>query len=194
MRTVIHEVIADIDDPAAEIVLMVHWVDDVHTELRLPGRRRGQRNSTSADIIATVRQLVLAASDDLIACNLNRNDLLTGNGNRWTRERATAMRSGYRIPVHGPAPEETEPYVNLGKAAKFIGITPKTLRIAAEAGEIDAIHPFAGRAFNLQPGCPHQPSGPKDCLARQNQTWFGRRTASGSAKPMWSNHIARWGL
>jgi len=29
----------------------------LHTEVRLPKRRRGQRNSTSADIIAAVRQL-----------------------------------------------------------------------------------------------------------------------------------------
>jgi len=37
--------------------------------------RRGQRNSTSADIIAAVAQLALIASDDLIAGLLNRNGL-----------------------------------------------------------------------------------------------------------------------
>lgn len=142
VRTVIHEVIADIDDTAAEIVLVVHWMGDIHTELRLPRRRRGQRNSTSGDIIAAVRQLVLIASDDLIAGILNRNGLLTGNGNRWTRERVTAMRSNYRIPVHRPAADGAEPHLNLSKAARFVGITPKTLRIAAEAGEIDATHPL----------------------------------------------------
>ena len=50
VRTVIHEVVADIDDEASEIVLLTHWMGGVHTELRLPRRRRGQRNSTSADI------------------------------------------------------------------------------------------------------------------------------------------------
>ena len=70
--------------------------------MRLPKRRRGQRNSTSADIIAAVRQLVLIANDDLIAGILNRNGLVTGNGNRWTRERVTSMRSHYRIPVFKP--------------------------------------------------------------------------------------------
>ena len=75
VRTVIHEVVADIDQEAAEIVLLVHWIGGVHTELRLPRRRRGQRNSTSADIIAAVRQLVLIANDDLIAGILNRNGL-----------------------------------------------------------------------------------------------------------------------
>lgn len=36
VRTVIHEVIADIDSEAAEIVLIVHWIGGVHTEMRLP--------------------------------------------------------------------------------------------------------------------------------------------------------------
>jgi hypothetical protein len=88
VRTLIHEVIADIDQKAAEIILLVHWVGGVHSEIRLPKRRRGQRNSTSADVIAAVRQLVLIAKDDLIAGILNRNGLTTGHGNRWTRERA----------------------------------------------------------------------------------------------------------
>ncbi|MER8911874.1 hypothetical protein NKH99_30240 [Mesorhizobium sp. M0854] len=60
VRTVIHEVVTDIDEEVSEIVLLIHWIG-VHTELRLPRRRRGQRNSTSADILAAVRRLVLIA-------------------------------------------------------------------------------------------------------------------------------------
>jgi hypothetical protein len=40
VRTVIQEVIADIDDAASEIVLLVHWMGGAHTEIRLPKRRR----------------------------------------------------------------------------------------------------------------------------------------------------------
>ncbi|WP_247493149.1 hypothetical protein [Bradyrhizobium sp. 142] len=138
VRTLIHEVVADIHDAASEIVLIVHWVGGAHSELRLPKRRRGQRNSTSTDIIQAVRQLVLIAGDDLIAGLLNRNGLKTGNGNRWTRERVTSMRSSYHIPVFKPAEDEIEPWLNLGNAAKLLKIAPKTLRLAAEAGEIEA--------------------------------------------------------
>ena len=99
VRTVIREVIADVDAESAEIVLIVHWSGGAHTELRLPRRRRGQRNSTSPDIVAAVRQLVMIASDDLIAGLLNRNKLTTGHGNRWTRERVTSLRSHHKIPV-----------------------------------------------------------------------------------------------
>lgn len=142
VRTVIQEVVADIDDEASEIVLLIHWIGGVHTELRLPKRRRGQRNSTSADIIAAIQQLVLIASDDLIAGILNRNGLVTGHGNRWTRERVTAHRSHHKIPVFRPVPDGNEPWLNLNKAARLLGVAPKTLRLAAEAGEIEGAHPL----------------------------------------------------
>jgi hypothetical protein len=142
VRTVIQEVVADIDTQAAEIVLVVDWMGGIHSEMRLPRRRRGQRNSTSADVIAAVRHLVLIANDDLIAGILNRNGLVTGHGNRWTRERLTALRSHHRIPVYKPAEGGIEPWLNLSKAAQLLKIAPKTLRLAAEAGEIEAIHPL----------------------------------------------------
>ena len=95
-RTLIHEVIADIDDKktdgSGEIVLIIHWMGGVHTELRLPRRRRGQRNSTPGDVVEAITQLTLIANDDLIAGILNRNGLRTGHGNRWTRERVCSLR------------------------------------------------------------------------------------------------------
>ena len=142
VRTVIEEVVADIDAEAAEIILIVHWMGGIHSEMRLPRRRRGQRNSTSADVIAAVRHLVLIANDDLIAGILNRNGLVTGHGNRWTRERVVSLRSHHRIPVHKSAEDGIEPWLNLSQAAQLLRVAPKTLRLAAETGEIEAIHPL----------------------------------------------------
>lgn len=142
VRTVVQEVVADLDEAAGEIALFIHWVGGVHTELRLPRRRRGQRNSTSPDIIAAVRQLVLIGSDDVIAGMLNRNGLRTGHGNRWTRERVTALRSHHAIPVHRRVPEDEAAWLNLNKAAALLRISPKTLRLAVTAGRIEAVHPL----------------------------------------------------
>ena len=142
MRTVIREAVADLDDATAEIVIVVHWMGGAHTEHRLPRRRRGQRNSTPADIVEAVRMLALAVKDAAIAGLLNRNGLKTGNGNRWTRERVTSLRSGYRIPVYCPAKDGVEPWLNLRHAAAVVGVAPRTLRLAAERGEIDALHPL----------------------------------------------------
>jgi len=143
VRTVIHEVVADIDADASEIVLLIHWMGGTHSELRLPRRRRGQRNSTAPDIILAVQQLVLIANDDLIAGILNRNKLTTGHGNRWTRERVTSLRSHHKIPVFRPAENGVEPWLNLTRAAAHLGISAKTLRLAAESAKIEALHPLA---------------------------------------------------
>jgi DNA invertase Pin-like site-specific DNA recombinase len=142
VRTVIHEVMADLDDATSEIVLTIHWVGGIHTQHRLPRRRRGQRNSTSVDIVGAVRVLALIARDDVIAGILNRNNLKTGHGNRWTRERVAALRSSYRIPVYGEAADGVEPWLNLGEAAAILGVAPRTLRLAVERGEIAATHPL----------------------------------------------------
>lgn len=143
VRTVIHEALADLDDETAEIVLTIHWMGGAHTELRLPRRRRGQRNSTSSDIVMAVRQLSLIIKDDVIAGVLNRNGLRTGNGNRWTRERVTSLRSSYKIPVYRPIEDGYEPWLNLRNAAALVGVAPRTLRIAVETGEIEAMRPLA---------------------------------------------------
>jgi len=142
-RAVIQEVVADLDDKTAEVVLLIHWMGGAHTEHRLPRRRRGQRNSTPADIVEAVRGLALVMKDHHIAGVLNRNGLKTGNGNRWTRERVTALRSQYKIPVHKPAEGGLEPWLTLNDAAALVGVAARTLRIAAERGEIEAAHPLA---------------------------------------------------
>jgi hypothetical protein len=142
VRTVIKEAIADLDDVTSEIVIIIHWAGGVHTEHRLPRRRRGQRNSTPANIVEAVNQLALIVKDDVIAGLLNRNGIKTGNGNRWIREKVTSLRSKNRIPVHRPTDDGVEPWLNLRHAAAFIGVTPRTLQLAAKRGEIDALHPL----------------------------------------------------
>ena len=143
VRTLIKEVVADVDGEAGEIVLVIHWMGGVHTELRVPRRRRGQRNSTSKEIVEAVRQLAHVCNDDLIAGVLNRNGLRTGPGNRWTRERVTSLRSYNKIPCHCPDRQRAEGWMNLTQAAAFLGVSQKTLRSAVERGEIEAEHPLA---------------------------------------------------
>ena len=86
--------------------------------------------------------MVLIANDDLIARLLNRNKLTAGHGKRWTRERVTSLRSHHKIPVHRAPGNGIGPWLNLTKAAAYLGISANTLRIAAESAEIEALHPL----------------------------------------------------
>lgn len=55
----------------------------------------------------------------------------------------TGVRSNYGIPVYRESVDGTEPWLNLSQAAAIAGVAPRTLRLAAERGEIDATHPLA---------------------------------------------------
>jgi hypothetical protein len=117
----------------------------MHTELRVPRRRRGQSSQhTSKEIVHAVRVLVRVCSDDMITGLLNRNGLLTGRGNRWTRERVASLRSKSKIPCYSLDKQRSERWMNLTQAAQRLGISPITLRLAVERGEIKADHPLSG--------------------------------------------------
>jgi len=143
LRTVIHEILVDVDADAGEVMLLIHWQGGVHTELRIPRRRRGQNSAqTSKDLIEAVRVLVRTCSDDVLASTLNRNGLLTGRGNRWTRERVTALRTYHEIPCYDQDRRKSEGWMNLTEAARRLRVSARTLRLAVERGEIDAEHPL----------------------------------------------------
>jgi DNA invertase Pin-like site-specific DNA recombinase len=143
VRTLIHEIVADVNAEAGEVILVIHWKGGVHTELRLPRRRRGQNSChTPKEIVDAVRVLAHTCSDDVIASVLNRNHVLTGRANRWARQLVTSLRSGYQIPCYKPDSEESNGWMNLTKAAQFLGISSTTLRLAVEKGDIEAEHPL----------------------------------------------------
>jgi DNA invertase Pin-like site-specific DNA recombinase len=144
VRTLIEEVLVDVDSSASELVLTLHWKGGAHTEQRLPRRRRGQCSTqTSRELIEAVGVLARICNDDLIAGILNRNGHLTGRGNRWTRERVTALRSHHRIPCNKRDEQQPQPWMNLTDAAALLDVSPRTLRLAIDRGDISANHPFA---------------------------------------------------
>lgn len=159
MRTLIQEIVVDLNAEAGEVILVIHWKGGVHTELRLPRRRRGQNSAqTSKDIIEAVRTLARICSDDLLVNVLNRNGLLTGRGNRWSRERVVSLRNAHDIPCYDPHRRESEGWMNLTEAASLLGISPGTLRLAVERGEIEAAHPLADGPWVFQRSALEAPS------------------------------------
>jgi len=144
LRNLIRDVIVDVDAAGAEVIVVIHWKGGVHTELRLPRRRRGQNTThTSKEAVEAVRVLSRICADQSIASFLNRNGLLTGRGNRWTQERVTALRSHHHIACYRADQRDSQPWLNLTEAARELRLSPRTLRMAAERGEIAAEHPLA---------------------------------------------------
>ena len=143
VRALIEEVVVDSDAQEGEIIAVIHWKGGVHTELRITRRRRGHsRAHTPKEIVEAVKILTRICSDDTIAGTLTRNGLLTGMGNRWTRERVISLRSHHGIPCHSEDRRQAEGWLSLTEAAAHLGVSGITLRLAIERGEIEAEHPL----------------------------------------------------
>ena len=143
IRTLIEEIIVDIDEEASEVELVVHWKGGVHSRLRVRRRRTGQHSAAaSPDTVNAIRVLARVCKDETIASFLNRNGLLTGRGNRWTKERVTALRSYRKIPRHTAENQSKGRWLNLSQAAAYVGVATKTLRRAVQRGDVAALHPL----------------------------------------------------
>ena len=144
--------------------------------MRVPRRRRGQKGSdTSSEIIEAVRTLAHICSDDLVASALNRNGLSTGHGNRWTRERVTALRTYHAIPCYDPDRRESQGWMNPTEAASALGISARTLRLAVERGEIEAAHPRPDGPWVFQRSVLETPAA-ATLVARVRRRTHGRNT------------------
>jgi hypothetical protein len=124
--------------------LLIHWKGGLHTPLRLPRRRRGERSGqTPKDIVDAVRVLSRIHTDEMIAGVLNRAKIRTARGNYWTRALVTSLRSNHAIECHDAKRQSTEGWLNLSQAARLVGVSNRTLRLAVERGEITAERPIA---------------------------------------------------
>ena len=143
IRTLIEEVVVDVDMEAHEVDAVIHWKGGLHSVVRIARRRRGQSGAhTASDVVEAVRVLTRVCNDKRIAAYLNRNGLRTGRGNRWTRERVTSLRSKRNIPCHTAESQAAGGWMNLTRAAEYVGVSPRTLRQAVERGQVDAEHPL----------------------------------------------------
>ncbi len=142
IRTLIREIVVDLNETGGEINLVIHWQGGIHTELCVPRRKRGKATLTSPDTIEAVRVLAQVSTDEHIAGVLNRNGLRTGRGNRFTKERITSLRNYHGIAILCPEEKQKNGWMTLSEAADHLGISSKTLRLAVEAGKISARHPL----------------------------------------------------
>ena len=142
VRTVIQEVIADID--ASEIVLVIHWKGGAHTELRVPKRKRGYAaRRTPVEVVDAVRSLAVICTDDQIARWMNQSGVRTATGLEWSRQLITSLRSEHQIPRFSKERKEAEGWLTQKEAAKLVGVAEVTIHRAVERGDLAALRPLS---------------------------------------------------
>lgn len=92
-RALITEIVADVDEAAGDIVVIIHWKGGRYSELRVKKPKTGEHGcQTTDDAIALMRNMAGRWSDQDIAASLNRMGMPTGQGKTWTARRVGDIR------------------------------------------------------------------------------------------------------
>jgi DNA invertase Pin-like site-specific DNA recombinase len=128
VRTLITEIVADVDAEAGEIVLVIHWKGGQHSELRVRKPRTGEHGCrTSEQALAVIRNMAGRWSDENIAASLNRMGIPTGQGKTWTARRVSSLRQVHGIRSYRSAEENSE-WLTLSEAAAYLGVSHHQIR------------------------------------------------------------------
>jgi DNA invertase Pin-like site-specific DNA recombinase len=127
-RILIHEIVADIDSQANEIVLVIHWAGGRHCERRLPKNKAGHTGRwTDPDALKVMRRMAGQWCDREIALTLNRLRLRTGTGLTWTEGRVRAVRHRLKLPGYDASVAGTTT-LSLAQAALHLGVSTTAVR------------------------------------------------------------------
>ena len=149
VRILIHEIIADVDDEAHAVVLVIHWQGGRHTDVRVPRPVSGRtKRCTDAEAMALVRRMAGRWHDDAIAAQLNLLGWRTGAGNHWTRMRVRELRSRLDLPACDP---DQPAWLTAKAAAQHLGICPSYAGLLLRRGIIPGTQVVPGSIWWVDP-------------------------------------------
>jgi len=136
-RILIQEIIADVDEAAGEIVLMIHWTGGRHSELRVKKNLTGHHSRcTSLEAVEVIKRMAGRFPDEQIAATLNRLGLKTGSGNTWIEVRVRTARSYHQLPPYNP--DNRDNMLTLEETSERLGVSHKIVRRLIDSKVIPA--------------------------------------------------------
>lgn len=148
VRTLIEEIIADVDQTTNEVVLVIHWKGGQHSEIRFRKPTTGEHGcKTSGQALQVIASMAARWSDQDIAASLNRMKLPTGQGKTWTAHRVYSIRRVNGIHAYRSADKDGQ-WLTMQEAAANLGITHHRIRKLVQDGTI--------KTEQVMPGAPHQ--------------------------------------
>jgi excisionase family DNA binding protein len=150
LRTLITDIVANVDDETREIILTIHWRGGQHSELRVRKPRTGEHGRTTADdALEVVRSMAGRWPDEHIAATLNRMGLTTGQGNTWTAERVYTARRLHGIRAYRSAEKGGE-WLTLREVAKALGVSSHLVRQLIAANILPAEQVVRGAPYQIR--------------------------------------------
>jgi DNA invertase Pin-like site-specific DNA recombinase len=126
-RTLINEIVVDLDEAAQALQMIIHWHGGCHTAFTLPKPHSGAvAHKTALEDLELITKMARRYRDDEIARVLSKLGRRTGKGNRWTQSRVAFVRKKYAIDPPDEATRDTS-ILTLAQATQHSGVSDTTL-------------------------------------------------------------------
>ncbi len=150
LRTLIADIIADVDDTSREVVLTIHWKGGQHSVLRVRKPKTGEHGCQTPDqAIAVMKQMATRYSDDDIAATLNRMGIRTGQNKTWTAHRVSSIRRVQGIHAFRSADKDGR-WLTMKEAAEHLKVTRHTIRRLIVDGVLPAEQVVPGAPWQIE--------------------------------------------
>jgi len=143
VRTVIEEIVVDVNEERDELELWIHWAGGHHTELIEPRYRRKARRKNE-DVKAIVQALRKVLDDTSIAAVLNREKIRTASIVTWSAQRVRDFRKRHGIAAFNEKRQQEQGWLTGAQAANSLGISAMSVTRLVHAGILPAEQPLPG--------------------------------------------------
>ena len=143
VRTLIEEIVVDLDEERDELTLWIHWAGGHHTELHEPRHRRKVRRK-NADVKQIVEALRKVLGDASIASVLNREKIRTSSIATWTAQRVSDFRRRHGIAAFSDKKKQQQGWLTGAEAANSLGISAMSVTRLVQAGVLPAEQALPG--------------------------------------------------
>jgi DNA invertase Pin-like site-specific DNA recombinase len=151
LRSVVEEVILDINRPDRRATITIRWRGGALSELAVPLPERRPSVQTAEDTIVLLERLAVHYDDATIAAILNRQGRRTAKGERFTRHTVGCLRRYRNIATHQPPTEPPDgELLSVHKAAEQLGVAPSTLFRWLQAGFIAGEQDTPGAPWRIR--------------------------------------------
>ena len=93
VRTVMEEIVVDLDESTATLHFVIHWNGGCHTEFEMDKPRSGVGKTTDIKDVELIRKMADRYDDGEIARVLNKLKRTTGKGLSWSQSRVARIRT-----------------------------------------------------------------------------------------------------
>jgi len=142
LRTVIEEILVDLDAETQRLQFVIHWAGGCHTAFEMDKPPSGVGRKTSMEDVELIgRMAERGYGDDEVARVLNKLGRRTGQGNRWNQHRVEACRRRQGL----KRGQRDAGVLTHAEAAKHCGVSNTTIRRLVEHGvlKMEQVAPWA---------------------------------------------------